>query len=142
MSKRLQVALIGAGKMGRHHIEAINEFERASIVAIADQDTEALSEVGQKVPGVRLFEDAAEMLSEAKPDVVHIVTQQPRQVWEVLLLVQGILTLLKGLPERSECCVIALNGLLSQDINYEIVLQKSAVLEIFEGSLSAHRLEE
>ena len=74
MKTRLKVALIGSGKMGRHHVSAINAIDNASLVAIADRDADALASIAEIASEAQLFDDVAQMLKEGKPDVVHIVT--------------------------------------------------------------------
>ena len=73
-SKKLRVALIGCGKMGLHHVKAIEIQDNAEVVAVADPsvDTTALEKITSR--RVDVFNDAADMLDKIKPDVVHIVT--------------------------------------------------------------------
>lgn len=74
VSNKLRVALIGCGRMGLHHVKAIEIQDAAEVVAVADPviDTEQLERVaGRKID---VFSDAGEMLKKVKPDVVHIVT--------------------------------------------------------------------
>lgn len=70
----LRVALIGCGKMGLHHLKAINATGVSNLVGIADPAATA-DDLGEALaPGARLFADARVMLAETRPDVVHIVT--------------------------------------------------------------------
>jgi predicted dehydrogenase/nucleoside-diphosphate-sugar epimerase len=74
MTKKLRVAIIGCGRMGLHHVKAIEIQENAEVVAVADPavDIQKLeSAAGRKID---LFDDAKDMLEKIKPDVVHIVT--------------------------------------------------------------------
>ena len=71
---QLRVGLIGAGKMGLHHLRAIGAQSGARVVGIADPlaNREAL---GPLLPDDAIIVASAEELFEqAKPDVVHIVT--------------------------------------------------------------------
>jgi predicted dehydrogenase/nucleoside-diphosphate-sugar epimerase len=73
-ARTIRVGLIGAGKMGLHHLKAIQHVPGAQVVAVADPApvSEALSEA---LPAdARTYASAAEMLEAARPDVVHIVT--------------------------------------------------------------------
>jgi predicted dehydrogenase/nucleoside-diphosphate-sugar epimerase len=70
----IRAGLIGAGKMGLHHLTAIQHVEGAQVVGVADPAA-AGGALGEALPaGARTFADAAEMLSATRPDVVHIVT--------------------------------------------------------------------
>ncbi|MBV7258105.1 Gfo/Idh/MocA family oxidoreductase [Erythrobacter sp. WH158] len=71
-------AIIGCGMMGREHMQNLALVEGANLIAIADPDAgsrkeahDLASRLGQDV---RLFEDTATMLSEAKPDAVIIAS--------------------------------------------------------------------
>ncbi len=69
----LRVALIGCGKMGKHHLRAINASGRAVVVGIADPAASE-EELRPLIGDAIIVATAAEMLARAKPDVVHIVT--------------------------------------------------------------------
>jgi predicted dehydrogenase/nucleoside-diphosphate-sugar epimerase len=70
----IRVALFGVGKMGLHHIKAVNFQSSAKLVAIADPeaDHKKLSNILQKE--IPIFTSAEELLKEIKPDVAHICT--------------------------------------------------------------------
>ena len=73
-TKPLRVGLIGSGKMGRHHLKAIHASGLATVVGVADPaaSAEELAEV--LPPGAIVVSSATELLQQARPDVVHIVT--------------------------------------------------------------------
>lgn len=73
-SRPVRVAVIGCGKMGRQHLKAIRRVANATIVGVADPalDAELLRDL--LPPDAVARHDPAAMLSEAAPDVVHIVT--------------------------------------------------------------------
>lgn len=74
MNNKVKVAVIGCGRMGLHHVKAIDVMGFAELVAVADTQAEE-SQVRASLPGaVRFFSDPAQMLDSAKPDIVHIVT--------------------------------------------------------------------
>lgn len=74
MSEPLRVAVVGAGKMGRHHALAIRRLpETATLVGVADHSVEYARSLGEEL-GVPAFGDVSQLLREARPDVVHIVT--------------------------------------------------------------------
>lgn len=71
---KIKVALFGVGKMGIHHIRAINLQNNAELVAIADPaaDHEKLSRVISE--DVSIFTSVEELLMAIQPNVVHICT--------------------------------------------------------------------
>lgn len=74
MNRKLKVAVIGCGRMGLHHVKAIQVVGVADLVAVTDPYADE-TVVRQSLPdSVRFFREAITMLTEAKPDIVHIVT--------------------------------------------------------------------
>lgn len=70
----LRVGLIGFGKMGRHHLKAIEASGRAVVVGVADPAASA-EELAPLLPaGAVVVASAAELFVQARPEVVHIVT--------------------------------------------------------------------
>jgi predicted dehydrogenase/nucleoside-diphosphate-sugar epimerase len=72
-SRHLRVALFGAGKMGAHHVRAIQAHGRSRLIAILDPqvDPDAAKVIS---PDAVVYADAETLLREAKPDLVHICT--------------------------------------------------------------------
>lgn len=69
---KLNVAILGGGKMGRRHADAIKTSEAALIAAVADP-FETEENLRTKFPEpIRIFSDPAELLASIRPDVVHI----------------------------------------------------------------------
>ncbi|HEU4779623.1 MAG TPA: Gfo/Idh/MocA family oxidoreductase [Steroidobacteraceae bacterium] len=74
MSKLLRVAIFGGGRMAMNHATAIRLQPDTQFVAVADPFLKP-EEVREKFgTDIEHFSDAAELLTLAKPDVVHIVT--------------------------------------------------------------------
>lgn len=75
----LRAAVIGAGRRGRAHTEAVADLEEmAQVVGIADTDEERVRAlVGQSAPHAAPYTDAAAMLRQAEPQVVYITTPPP-----------------------------------------------------------------
>jgi predicted dehydrogenase/nucleoside-diphosphate-sugar epimerase len=72
--KRLNIGIIGCGKMGRHHIRAINIQEHAKVVALADPIVEE-SDISDLIsPEVEIYKTPEELFENVNFDVVHIVT--------------------------------------------------------------------
>ena len=70
----IRVGLVGCGKMGLHHLAAIAKAPGATVVGIADPLADAAELKGLIPADARLVPDVATLLSETRPDVVHIVT--------------------------------------------------------------------
>lgn len=70
----LRIGLIGCGKMGLQHLRAIRTLKAATIVGVADPAADPAQLAELLPPGARVVASAAELLTELRPDVVHIVT--------------------------------------------------------------------
>ena len=70
----LRVAIIGCGKMGLHHVKAIQACSSGRLVAVADPGGDRAKLEPLLPQGVQWFASAVELLESAKPDVVHIAT--------------------------------------------------------------------
>ncbi len=74
-----RVAVIGAGRRGTAHTEAVADLEGlAEVVGVADTDAaRARSLVGASAPHATVYTDALTMLREARPEIVYITTPPP-----------------------------------------------------------------
>jgi predicted dehydrogenase len=71
---RLKVAVVGVGRMGRHHLTAVMRLQQyAVLVGVADADTSSAKLVGEEV-GAPWFDDVASLLEAVRPDIVHVCT--------------------------------------------------------------------
>lgn len=73
-ARKLQVALIGCGKMGMQHVKAIAGSRNAELVAVADPGTTKESVRAGLPAEATFYTDVSEMLASTRPDVVHVVT--------------------------------------------------------------------
>ncbi len=75
----LNVAVIGAGRRGLAHTNAVADLEQeARIVGIADIDESRVQAlIGAHAPHAKLYTDALTMLDATTPDVVYITTPPP-----------------------------------------------------------------
>lgn len=75
----LKVAVIGAGRRGHAHTEAIADLEeQARVVGIADVDEGRVRALaGGSAPHATPYTDALAMLRETRPEVVYITTPPP-----------------------------------------------------------------
>jgi len=70
----MRVGVIGCGNVSGSHIRHIIRQPGLEIVGVADTDEERAREIAHRY-GIRyVFRDAAAMLREGRPDVVHILT--------------------------------------------------------------------
>ena len=70
----MRVGVIGCGKISGKHIVPIRRQTGVEIVGVADTAEERAREIAHRY-GIRyVFRDAAAMLREGRPDVVHILT--------------------------------------------------------------------
>lgn len=74
----MKTAIIGAGQMGRRHIEAVRRLGH-DLVGICDSSQESLALAGREmnVPVELHFRDASEMLDHARPTCVIVSTTAP-----------------------------------------------------------------
>lgn len=74
MNSELRVAILGGGRMAQKHATAIRLRSGAKLVAVGDPYLSVDDIKSRFGEDVAAFRDARELLSQAKPDVVHIVT--------------------------------------------------------------------
>ena len=73
MSK-LKIAIIGCGKMGKHHLRAINTLENAEVIGVVDPLT-SREKLDDLLPArANIYTSLDELFENSKPDVAHIVT--------------------------------------------------------------------
>ena len=70
------VAIVGAGAMGRWHAYAARRAG-ATILAIVDPDQRSAKTLAKRHRGAAVFADLATMLTEQRPEVVHVCTPLP-----------------------------------------------------------------
>ena len=70
----LKVAIVGCGKIADSHAAAIQRIEGCEIVAVCDREPLMARQLFERFPVKQCFTDVAELLREARPDVVHITT--------------------------------------------------------------------
>ena len=76
MNPRVRTALIGCGKVGQIHAEALKRLPASEFVAVCDADAARAQAFAQQY-GVRAFPDPARMLREAAVEAVAICTPHP-----------------------------------------------------------------
>lgn len=72
-SSVISVAIVGAGRMGRHHATNLAAIPGAKILGVADVSQSAAQELAESA-GATAFVDYREMLDQLKPDAVYLCT--------------------------------------------------------------------
>jgi predicted dehydrogenase len=70
----LKVAIVGCGKIADAHASQIQRIKGCEIVAVCDREELMARQLYERFPVKQYFTDLADLLCEAKPDVVHITT--------------------------------------------------------------------
>jgi predicted dehydrogenase len=70
----LKVGIIGCGKIADSHASQIQRIKGCEIVGVCDREPLMAEQLFKRFPIKRCFGSVAELLGEAKPDVVHITT--------------------------------------------------------------------
>src|SRR5215813_8795053 len=70
----LKVAIVGCGKIADTHASQIQRIEDCKIVAACDTELLMARQLCDRFPISRYFSDLNSLLTEARPDVVHITT--------------------------------------------------------------------
>jgi predicted dehydrogenase len=78
----LKAAIVGCGKIAEAHAEVINNTPEAVLVATCDREILMARQLAERYGAKNYYNDLSLMLSEAKPDVVHITTP-PQSHYEI-----------------------------------------------------------
>ena len=70
----LKVAIVGCGKIADVHASQIQRIAGCKIVGVCDREPLMARQLWERFPVERHYGELAELLSEARPDVVHITT--------------------------------------------------------------------
>src|SRR2546428_6354341 len=70
----LKVAIVGCGKIADSHASQIQRVEGSEIVGVCDSEPLMARQFYERFAVKRYFTDLTELLSDARPDVVHITT--------------------------------------------------------------------
>lgn len=70
----LKVAIVGCGKIADSHALQIQRIKGCEIVGVCDREPLMARQLRERFSIKRHFSDLAELLSEARPDVVHVTT--------------------------------------------------------------------
>jgi predicted dehydrogenase len=70
----LKVAIVGCGKIADAHASQIQRINSCEIVGVCDKEPLMARQLYERFPVKNHFSDLATLLSDARPDVVHITT--------------------------------------------------------------------
>jgi predicted dehydrogenase len=70
----LKVAIVGCGKIADSHASQIQRIKECEIVGVCDREPLMAKQLAERFPVRQYFSDLGELLSESRPDVVHITT--------------------------------------------------------------------
>jgi predicted dehydrogenase len=70
----IKVAIIGCGKVADKHVGQIRRMRDCEIVGVCDQERLMAKQLAERIGIKHYFENAAMLLKERQPDVVHITT--------------------------------------------------------------------
>ncbi len=73
-NEKLNVGMVGCGMFAETHLNILQKFKNATVIAICDPNQEAREKVAKKFKVSKTYESIQEMLSSEQIDVVHIVT--------------------------------------------------------------------
>jgi predicted dehydrogenase len=70
----LKVAIVGCGKIADAHASQIQRVGECEIVGVCDRELLMAKQLYERFPVKRYFADLTDLVSEVRPDVVHITT--------------------------------------------------------------------
>jgi predicted dehydrogenase len=74
MTSILKAAVIGTGLISKEHLKFLQASDRAHLVAVCDLSLAAANYAAQQFQADAAYTDYRQMLTETRPDVVHILT--------------------------------------------------------------------
>lgn len=73
-ARPLRAAVVGAGRIAEEHLKFLRDSPRAEPVALCDLSAATAAYAARKYGFPKAYSDLAQMLEEARPDVVHLLT--------------------------------------------------------------------
>jgi predicted dehydrogenase len=70
----LKVAIVGCGKIADSHAAQLQRIKGAEIVGVCDNEPLMAKQLYERFPVKQYFASVTDLLSEARPDVVHVTT--------------------------------------------------------------------
>jgi len=73
----IRAAVIGLGRHGLRHVQAVQQIENVKLAAVCDARAEALAQVTKDHPEVKAYTDWRQLLETEQLDLVSVVTNGP-----------------------------------------------------------------
>lgn len=70
----LKVAIVGCGQIAESHVQELRKVGCAQVVAVCDIEGLMAEQLAERYDIPKYFDDFNRLLSETKPDVIHITT--------------------------------------------------------------------
>jgi predicted dehydrogenase len=83
MATALKAAVIGTGVISKEHLSFLSQSSQAELVGVCDLSPASAQYAVQRYGAKASFTDYRQLLSETKPDVVHILTPPHTHKWLV-----------------------------------------------------------
>ncbi len=125
MLPRMKTALVGCGKVGQIHAEALAKLPESHLVAVCDADL-ARAEAFAARFGGQPFTDVATMLESARPEMITICTPHPGHAEPAILAARaGVHVLVeKPLAASLEDCDAIIAAARAGGVNLSVVSQR------------------
>ncbi len=139
MKSRLRTALVGCGKVGATHAQALKTLPESDFVAVCDADFDRAETFAAR-NGVRPFADVGAMLEQVRPEVVLLATPHPLHAEAAILAARAGVHVLVEKPLAAtlgdaDAMLLAAReagvtlGVISQRRFYEPVLRMKAAID-------------
>src|SRR4051794_36079158 len=86
--RRLRTALVGCGKVGQIHAQALGSLPLSEFVAACDDHPDRAGALAARY-GARAFPDVSAMMNEAAPEVVCVCTPHPVHAGPAVIAAEG-----------------------------------------------------
>jgi len=70
----MKAGIVGCGHVSRKHLAVLRKLRGVEVVGVCDRDSAPARRAALDAAGSQAYGDLAQLLTEAKPDVVHILT--------------------------------------------------------------------
>src|SRR5262245_22805884 len=123
--KRIRTALVGCGKVGRTHAEALAQLQESEFVALCDHSRER-AEAYAAAYNVRPYVDVEVMLREARPEAICVATPHPLHAAAVVAAADaGVSSLVeKPLAASLADCDAMLEATAKADVKLGVISQR------------------
>jgi predicted dehydrogenase len=86
--EKLRTAVIGVGKVGPTHAQALHTLPQSELVAVCGRDVQRTEAFAERY-GVKAYIDVSQMMAESRPQVVVVGTPHPAHAAPTLAAIQG-----------------------------------------------------